>query len=539
MEGKNSEILLRLLEISRKLTSETDTDVLLQRIMDAAIEVLEAERGFLCLRVDGVLKIAVARNLDQEEVRDAQKKLSQSIIQEVMTTGEPLVSLDAGEDARLSESRSIHKMKIRSVACIPLKLKASEITHDGTAQPEAETIGCVYLDHRFQTAQFLDADVELLEIFGANAAMAVSNARLVAMLREHNAQLNTQLEDSVHQLYQTRSLLKDALAKESERHELPGVAYASRAMHEVLGLVKRVATQELPILISGESGTGKELLAKAIHTLSERREKRFVPVNCGAIPEGLFESELFGHKKGAFTGADRDREGLVEAATGGTLFLDEVSELPLQHQVKLLRVLQEGEVRRIGEDRARQVDFRVLSACNKDLQEEVKQGRFREDLFYRLRVFQVELPPLRKRLEDIPLLVDLFVKKYDTGPKGSDGAAAVNVDPEVYPFLANYVWPGNIRELENEMKRALALCQGRIVVEDLSPHILQSPKRSGVFTAPRVGGRTLDEILAVVEHQVIKETLDHYDGNKSRTAQHLGISRNGLAMKMERLGIES
>ena len=534
MEGKNAEILLRLLQISRELTSETDTDVLLQRIMDAAIDVLEAERGFLCLRVDDTLQIAVARNLDQEEVRDAQKKLSQSIIQEVMATGEPLVSLDAGEDERLSEARSVHKMKIRSVACIPLKLKASEIASDGQARQKGSTIGCVYLDHRFQTAQFLETDVEMLEIFGAHAAMAVTNARLVAMLRQRNAQLNTQLEDSVHQLLQTRSLLKDALANENERHELPGVVYASRAMHEVLGLVKRVAGQELPILVTGESGTGKELLAKAIHSLSARSDRNFVPVNCGAIPEGLFESELFGHKRGAFTGAERDREGLVETANGGTLFLDEVTELPLQHQVKLLRVLQEGEVRRIGEDHVRRVDFRVLSACNKDLQEEVRQGRFREDLFYRLRVFHVELPPLRKRAEDIPLLVELFVGKYGAAP----AEEVVTVDPEVYPILANYTWPGNIRELENEMKRALALCNGPITAEDLSPHIIQSPKRSGVFTAPRVGGRTLEEIMAVVEREVITEALAYYEGNKSRTAQHLGISRNGLAMKMERLGIE-
>lgn len=524
VQTKNSEILFRLLEISRRLTSETDTDALLQLIMDSAIEVLEAERGFLCLSQNGQLEIAVARNLDQEEVSNAQKKLSQSIIQQVMTTGEPLVSLDAGEDERLTESRSIHKMRIRSVACIPLKLK------DGTGSGQSEVMGCVYLDHRFQSAQFVEADIDLLEIFGAHAAMAVSNSRLVAKLKESNASLNTRLEDSAHQLIQTRSLLKDALAHESDRHALPGIVYASRAMHEVLGLVTRVAPKELPIFISGESGTGKEVLAKAIHKLSPRARGRFVAVNCGAIPAELFESELFGHKRGAFTGADRDREGLVETANGGTLFLDEVSELPLQHQVKLLRVLQEREVRRVGEDRSRKVDFRVLAACNKDLLEEVRNGRFREDLFYRLRVFHIELPPLRARFEDIPLLVESFVEKH--------AATKLEVDPEVLTLMSNYEWPGNIRELENEVKRALALAVDRVTTAELSRHIVESPKRSGAFSALREGARTLEDILAVIERQVIKETLTTYNGNKSKTAQHLGISRNGLAMKMERLGIE-
>ena len=528
MQRENSEFLLRLLEISRRLTSETDSDAVLERIVDSAIEVLEAERGFLVLVEGNNRRIAVARNLDHEEVRDAQKKLSQSIIQKVLSTGEPLVSLDAGEDERLTDSRSIHKMRVRSVVCIPLQLKPA------LADSPAETIGCVYLDHRFQTAQFLDADVELLEIFGAHAALAVNNSRLVGMLRDSNAQLNDQLEDSVQQLLQTRSLLKDALSKEGERHDLPGIAYASRAMHEVLGLVKRVAAQDLPILISGESGTGKEMLAQAVHQVSPRAKGPFVAVNCGAISPELFESELFGHKRGAFTGADRDRRGLIESASGGTLFLDEVAELSQPQQVKLLRVLQERQVRRVGEDRTRPIDFRVLSACNKDLQEEVKAGRFREDLFYRLRVFHVHLPPLRKRIEDIPLLVDHFTDKH-----GGLVSGDVVVEPEVYTLLAHYEWPGNIRELENEMKRALALSQGRVTPAEISPHIIEAPRRTDAFIALRDGGRTLDDILAIVEKRVIKETLDQFKGNKSKTAQHLGISRNGLAMKIERLGLDS
>ena len=538
---KNPDFLLRLLEISRQLTSDVQTDSVLRRILDAAIEFTGAERGFICLFNNGKLEIAQARNLDQEEVIDAQRKLSQSIVAQVIASGEPLVSMDAGEDDRLAEAKSIHKMRIRSVACIPLTLRPSGISDSAT--DAVRIIGCVYLDHRFQPAQFLDDDLELLQVFGAHAALAVKNANLVSQLEEKNVQLNDRLVDSAAQLLETESLLKDALADAKERIDVPGIVYASRAMHKVLGLVVRVADQDLPILIGGESGTGKELLARAVHLLSRRARGAFVPVNCGAISPELFESELFGHRRGAFTGADRDREGLVEAANGGTLFLDEVSELPLQHQVKLLRVLQEGEVRRVGESSSRKVDFRVLSACNKDLDEEVREGRFREDLYYRLRVFQVELPPLRNRSEDIPLLVDRFISKHKRiieggGHRETDDSATIDVAPDVYGLLGNYHWPGNIRELENEVKRALALCDGQITSADLSPHISSSPKRADNWAGLRSSGRSLEEILSVVEREVIKETLDKFGGNKSKTAQQLGISRNGLAMKMARLGLD-
>jgi transcriptional regulator with GAF, ATPase, and Fis domain len=536
------EVLLRLLEISRVLTSETGTERVLERILDSAIEFTRAERGFLCLYQGESLEIVEARNLDREEVLDAHKKLSQSIVQHVVTRGEPLVSMDAGEDARLTDAQSIHRMGIRSVACIPLKVAALEpSTAESAAQPRV--IGCVYVDHRFQTAQFLDADVELLEIFGAHASLAIRNASLMALLEEKNAQLGARLQSSEAQLHEAESLLKDVLADAKTRHDVPGVVYASRAMHEVLGLVKRVAEQDLPILIAGESGTGKEMLARGVHALSRRRAGPFVPVNCGAIAPELFESELFGHRRGSFTGADRDRVGLVEAASGGTLFLDEVSELSVPHQVKLLRVLQERELRRVGESQTRKVDFRVLSASNKDLGAEVQAGRFREDLFYRLRVFHVELPALRDRPEDIPLLVTTFAHKHRelVGVDPSDGEAAPpEVSPEALGLLANYTWPGNIRELENEVKRALALCTGAVVrPTDLSPHIVAAPRRTETWATLRESGRTLEQIVAVVEREVIRETLDRFAGNKSRTAQQLGISRNGLAMKMERLGLGS
>jgi transcriptional regulator with GAF, ATPase, and Fis domain len=529
--------LLRLLDISRELSSAFKLSDLLPRILDAAIEVTGAERGFVCLAREGDLTIASARNLDHEEVRDAQQKLSQSIVQQVLASGQPMVSLDASVDSRLAESRSIHDMKIRSVACIPLKLKPSPFAGSPHVAHGSEVVGCVYLDHRFRPAQFVDADIELLELFGAHAALALRNAELMEMLEARNAQLNEELADSARELVRTRSLLRSALADSTERYQFPGIVYASRAMHELLGLVKRVADEDLPILITGESGTGKERLARAIHALSPRSRGPFVAVNCGAIPPELFESEFFGHRRGAFTGADRDRPGLMEAAHHGTLFLDEVADLPLPQQVKLLRALQEGEVRRVGEDVVRPIDIRVLSACNKDLEAEVNAGRFREDLFYRLRVFHVEIPPLRERPEDIPLLVDEFaryamearttgpIQRPKPRPSSADSTArpAPAIDPEVYTVLANYSWPGNIRELENEVRRSLALGKGRMTLTDLSPRVTSAPRRDDSLAALRGGGRTLEDILGLVEREVIVKTLEKHQGNKSKTAQELGI----------------
>ena len=529
-DGVKSNVLLRLLEISRELTGANNIDEVLGRVMDGAVEVTGAERGFLCLKREGELDIAVARNLDHEEIGNARKKLSRSIIQRVLKTGEPLVSNDAKFDERLSDSTSVHQMKLRSVACIPLKVLPKEI---GRGVGGATTIiGVVYLDHRFEVDCFADTNMQFLEIFGAHAALAIRNAQLLQMARGRNEQLSAQLEESARELLRTRSLLKDVLADSSEQHHLPGFVYASRKMHEVLGLVVRVADSELPILVSGESGTGKEQLAQAIHQLSRRREGPFIAVNCGSIPAELFESELFGHRKGSFTGAERDREGLIMKAHGGTLFLDEIGELPQPQQVKLLRVLQERYVRRVGDDVPRPVDFRVLSATNKNLEQEVRDSHFREDLYYRLRVFNVELPPLRERREDVPLLVDFFIGQF------GDPATQVVVDPEAYTLLASYDWPGNIRELQNEVRRALALAAGYITPAELSPEICQSPKRPNALALIRQGNRSLEDILAVVEREVLRETLSQYKGNKSKTAQHLGISRNGLAMKMERLGLE-
>jgi DNA-binding NtrC family response regulator len=314
------------------------------------------------------------------------------------------------------------------------------------------------------------------------------------------------------------SRLKREVARLSRSADgpLPGFVGASRAMQEVYDLIRRAATASFPVLVSGESGTGKELVARAVHSVSGRAGS-FVAVNCAALPEHLLESELFGHARGAFTGADRDRPGLLEAAHGGTLFLDEVTELPATLQPKLLRALEEGEVRRLGSTQARRFDVRFVTATNRDIEQQVADGRFRDDLYWRLHVLHIHVPPLRERVADIPLLAEHFLA----------GRAASH---ESISLLTAYPWPGNVRELRNALERAGALSRGRdITADDLPPRIRHAggaPDR--VADAAR---RSLS--LRDLEREYILETLRQNDGNKSRTADILGLDRKTLYRKLE------
>jgi two-component system, NtrC family, response regulator AtoC len=305
----------------------------------------------------------------------------------------------------------------------------------------------------------------------------------------------------------------------------------SPPMREVLELAARAAPYPSTVLITGESGTGKEAIARSIHRASPRRDEPFVAVNCGAIPENLLESELFGHEKGAFTGAERAREGLVADADRGTLFLDEIGELPLSLQVKLLRVLQERTVRRVGGSQERPVDVRVLAATSRDLVEEVQSGRFREDLFYRVNVVHLHLPPLRIRQEDIPVLAEHFIRRH---------APRLGMDPvplprELLPVLASYPWPGNVRELENVMERALILSGGSPAVDHLPPHV-----RSGtqLFTVQEDDGDlSVKRRLPSLERELIRRALDRTRGNRTRAAELLELSVRALSYKIQDYGL--
>jgi DNA-binding NtrC family response regulator len=297
---------------------------------------------------------------------------------------------------------------------------------------------------------------------------------------------------------------------------IPGFVGASRAMQEVYELIHRAATAQFPVLITGESGTGKELVARAVHQLS-RRQGRFVAVNCAALPENLLESELFGHEKGAFTGADREKPGLLEAAHRGTLLLDEVTELPAALQPKLLRALEEGEVRRLGSTRPRAFDVRFVAATNRDVEREVAEGRLREDLYWRLHVLHVHVPPLRERVPDIPLLAEHFLGGRPLARE------AMNV-------LTAYPWPGNVRELRNALERAVTLARaGEITVADLPPRMRDA--EGAVDRVSDASRRALP--LRELEREYILEVLRQTGGNKSRTAEILGLDRKTLYRKLE------
>jgi two-component system response regulator AtoC len=329
-------------------------------------------------------------------------------------------------------------------------------------------------------------------------------------------------------LRQENLRLREELARAGVPSGARGILYRSAAMEQVMTLVGRVADSASSVLITGETGTGKELVARAVHEEGTRRQGPFVAVNCGAISSGLMESELFGHVKGAFTGAVREQEGLFAAADGGTLFLDEVGELPLELQPKLLRVLQEGEVRRVGETRPRRVDVRVLAATARVLKTEVEQGRFRDDLYYRLAVVEVHIPPLRERPEDIPLLVEHFLRRI----AAREGRAVPRIDTDALQLIQEYRWPGNVRELENFMEKTMIFCRGEEIDLAALPWEVRRRSREGS------DGFSLKQAAERLEREYIRKALAATAGNRTQAARLLEISLRGLLYKMKEFGIE-
>jgi two-component system response regulator AtoC len=313
---------------------------------------------------------------------------------------------------------------------------------------------------------------------------------------------------------------------------IAGLVSGASKMEEVLRTVRKIAEYKTTVLITGESGTGKELIARGLHALSPRTDKPFVAVNCGAIPEALLESELFGHRKGAFTDASRDKRGLFEEADGGTLFLDEIGELPLSLQVKLLRALQEEEIRRLGDTRDVHVDVRVVAATVRDLQADVRDGRFREDLFYRLNVLPIHLPPLRERREDIPLLINHFIAKENV----KLGLKVESPSPDAMRLLLDYPWPGNVRELENTMERAMVLCEGgRIGAELLPDKVRETQRRPAQLQGQ--GELSIKKTARAMEEDLIRRALRTTGGNRTNAARLLEISHRALLYKIKEYGI--
>ncbi len=427
---------------------------------------------------------------------------SRSVVRRVLRERAAVLFADAAEE--LSGSESIISARIRSTLAVPL-WHGNEIR------------GVVEADNRSSGGLFRERDLEVLLVLGAQAALAIENALLVDRLRIAEERLRGE---------------NRYLKNREEKRRFADIIGESKAMREVLGQLEKVIDTRATVCIEGETGTGKELIASATHYQSRRRDKLFVAQNCAALPENLLESELFGHRRGAFTGADHDKKGLFELADGGTLFLDEIGEMSLGLQAKLLRVLQEGTVRPVGGTVEKQVDVRILCATNRNLASEVEKGKFRQDLFYRLMVFPIRLPPLRERQSDIPMLAEHFLRRYTQEyRKAVSGFSQGALDA-----LGSYAWPGNIRELENEVQRLVIQSEpgAFIEVEALSPQIR---KIEGILAriAPKKG--TLEDMMDQVERWILAEALREHNGNKTHTAKSLGITREGLHKKLGKLGM--
>ena len=318
----------------------------------------------------------------------------------------------------------------------------------------------------------------------------------------------------------------------SERFSFEGIVSQSTAMSQVLNIAGRVASSNAPVLITGETGTGKELVAKAVHFAGSRRTKPFVAVNCAALPENLLESELFGHEKGAFTGADRQRKGRFEMAEGGTLFIDEVGEIPLSLQVKLLRVLQEKSFERVGSSHLIQANVRIVAATNRDLESMVREGRFREDLFYRLNVVAIRLPPLRERREDIPLLIDTFIKCFAS----ENSKIITGISREAMDLLMKHSYPGNVRELENIMQQSIVLCRGEMIVSEDLPLRVHEPFSEKVSFLEMEG--TFTEKVEAFEKSLILAALKEAGNVQTRASERLGIGERHLRYKLKKYGLK-
>lgn len=498
---RSAEALARLYEVGRAIAEEGDLDPLFQRVVQLAVEQAGAERGLLLLRrpESGELEAVAGSGVEQETTQDV-IRVSRSVLERA-NAGQAILTHDASSSPEFQDCASVVRFGIRSVMCVPLRLGN-------------EVLGMLYVDTRGSSAFFSVTDLRFLEALADQAAVALSYGRLVGRL----------------------SLEKEQYRRAAERtHAFGNLIGRSAAMRKVFDLLEKVAPTELSVLVHGESGTGKELVARALHLNSPRREQPFLSENCAALPEPLLESLLFGHAKGAFTGADSARRGLFAQADGGTLFLDEVGDMSPALQAKLLRVLQEREFRPLGSELAVKTDVRVIAATHRDLEGMVAEGLFRQDLFFRLNGVSILLPPLRERKEDIPALVDHFLARENRPPGGEPW----RVEPAVMRALVAHSWPGNVRELENTIRRMCVFSEdGRIGPEVLQAEPALTPwGREGRRTAPsapKTGGVT--EVPAEPA-AALREALARTGGDKDQAAALLGISRATLYRRLAQYGI--
>lgn len=467
---------------------------LLSDLVDAIIEISGADRGFLVLLEEGRPRIQVARTARKETVPDPARALSDSIVDKVLRTAQPVIVSDALGDSEWSQAESVLHLRLSSVMCVPLR--------EG-----GNLLGALYVGSSQIKNLFKQSDLEVLTVLASQAALILQNARLVSGLKSDNQRLGAELEQM----------------RFGSVVSIGAGAGVSPAMQDVLRTVAKVAGTDVSVLITGETGTGKELIAQEIHRRSPRRNGPMLAINCGAIPEPLLESELFGYVRGAFTGADRSKAGRFHAASGGTLFLDEIGEMPLGLQVKLLRVLQERAVTRVGDNKPEPIDVRVVSATHRDLASEIRAGRFREDLFYRLNVVPIHLPPLRDRGDDIVILARYFMQRG----AAELGIAARSLSPRAEQALLLHPWPGNIRQLENLIKKALVL----------SDQTVLEPEDLGLAT-PTV--TAADPILSLADakerfaRKYVLDVLAQNGGNRAKTARDLDVDPRTIFRFLER-----
>jgi Nif-specific regulatory protein len=492
--------LLALYDMLRILNSSTDPDTLLESILDLALGALRAERGMILLkqphdREEDAFAVHLARNLDADTMEDV-RSYSRRIVA-AAAKGESLLALDAGTDERFQDYKSVSLYGIRSLICVPLRSRE-------------RIIGTVYLDSRRDGMLFTQDDLRFLEAFADQAALALGNVLERVELEDRNRQLQA--------LAETRTRYDNLIGR-------------CAAMQRVFDTLDKFSATNLPVLIHGESGTGKEIVARAIHFNGPRRKRSFVSENCAALPETLLESELFGHVRGAFTGAERDHPGLFEQAHKGTLFLDEIGDMSAAMQARLLRVLEEGEIRRVGGERSIEVDVRVLAATHRDLGAEVQAGRFREDLFYRLQVLTVSLPALRDRPGDVPLLCDHFLRRIGE----ERGLGPLRLAPDVLALLHRHEWPGNVRQLENTLQRLVVLADGRTIDAGVVATDPDLRTRLG-YSAPR-GDTGAPFSLEAGEKTQLEKALQAAGGNRSAAARLLNVSRATFYRKLRRHGL--
>jgi Nif-specific regulatory protein len=518
MAESDNEVFLKeedldlLYEISASIHSIHDLDEMLRNVLLKIKEVFQIEGASIALHDADCKEFYFIRTVEEQRngTRQGMDEMrfpdSYGIAGWVLREKEPALIPDVSKDKRFTKQLGIQQnLDIRSMICVPLKTRKG-------------VIGVLYALNK-QVAEFTSKDMRLLEILSGTIAVSIENARLYGEMKQYAS-----------------SLEKENLRLKSEcqmRFNLQGIIGSSAAMQRVFTMLKKVIGTDTTVLIHGETGTGKELFAKVIHYNGPMKDKPFVTENCGALSESLLESELFGHVKGAFTGAIADKKGLFELAEGGTVFLDEISDMPHTMQTKLLRVLQEGQIRPVGGSQYRQVNFRLISSSNRDLYKEVKKGVFRKDLFYRIQVFPIVLPPLRERKEDIPLLTMHFFEQFAAKLDRS----AARLTPDALEILMQFDWPGNVRELENEIERALTLAgdDGEIKEEYLSERIKGSADHGVSSDQDPV---TIQEATARVERKMVTDELRRTGGNRSQAARILGLTRQGLLNKIARYEIK-